>query len=266
MCQGRGFICEVCEDNTAIFPFELATVRVCGVCGSCTHYRCPLRHCTRCKLRRQKRQRAAAAPSAPSTPAASSAPEFPPATATALTESSSNSPKVSAAPDLENRFVNDSSFVLIPHSEFDGNDNNTATSETENINFTSTMSSDSFSRCSKDPSSQVEVSARLYEGCSASKEGVMVPADRDTITAAAMTGRGEVIASTVVDVARGPAIDVRGATQHGSSDDSHLTPRITKRDGSLRPFVSLRSSLYDSPRVKSTTRPLLPGLFDPSRN
>ncbi|XP_047736221.1 uncharacterized protein LOC108668236 isoform X2 [Hyalella azteca] len=56
-CQGRGFICEVCQDETPIFPFELSTVRVCRDCSACSHYRCPLRRCTRCDLRRHKRTR-----------------------------------------------------------------------------------------------------------------------------------------------------------------------------------------------------------------
>uniref|UniRef100_A0A6A7FWU3 Run domain Beclin-1-interacting and cysteine-rich domain-containing protein-like n=2 Tax=Hirondellea gigas TaxID=1518452 RepID=A0A6A7FWU3_9CRUS len=54
-CQGRGFICEVCFSERAIFPFELATVRVCDACGACTHYRCPLQQCGRCLLRKRKR-------------------------------------------------------------------------------------------------------------------------------------------------------------------------------------------------------------------
>ncbi|KAF2363057.1 putative zinc-RING and/or ribbon [Trinorchestia longiramus] len=56
-CQGRGFICEVCKDDTPIFPFELATVRVCAECSACTHYRCIPTQCSRCKIRKEKKMR-----------------------------------------------------------------------------------------------------------------------------------------------------------------------------------------------------------------
>ncbi|KAG7169257.1 run domain Beclin-1-interacting and cysteine-rich domain-containing protein-like [Homarus americanus] len=56
VCVGRGFICEVCGEGEAIFPFQLDSTALCNTCSACFHAGCfsPLR-CPRC-IRRETRR------------------------------------------------------------------------------------------------------------------------------------------------------------------------------------------------------------------
>ncbi|KAL4838332.1 hypothetical protein H8958_009306 [Nasalis larvatus] len=49
LCQGKGFICEFCQNTTVIFPFQTATCRRCSVCRACFHKQCfQSSECPRC--------------------------------------------------------------------------------------------------------------------------------------------------------------------------------------------------------------------------
>nr|XP_011754832.1 protein RUBCNL-like isoform X5 [Macaca nemestrina] len=49
LCQGKGFICEFCQNTTVIFPFQTATCRRCSACRACFHKQCfQSSECPRC--------------------------------------------------------------------------------------------------------------------------------------------------------------------------------------------------------------------------
>ncbi|XP_025080052.1 run domain Beclin-1-interacting and cysteine-rich domain-containing protein-like isoform X2 [Pomacea canaliculata] len=58
LCQGLGFICELCQDQGVIFPFQLGRVTLCPVCQACFHRscfipgKCP--KCSRMEIRRKR--------------------------------------------------------------------------------------------------------------------------------------------------------------------------------------------------------------------
>ncbi|KAL8580859.1 hypothetical protein ACOMHN_039559 [Nucella lapillus] len=58
LCQGLGFICEICQAQDVIFPFQLQQVTLCPVCQACYHKscfipgKCP--KCSRMELRRKR--------------------------------------------------------------------------------------------------------------------------------------------------------------------------------------------------------------------
>lgn len=57
LCSQRGFLCEICKDTTPIYPFDLANVYRCDICGSVSHKDCLTANspCRKC-LRRKKKQ------------------------------------------------------------------------------------------------------------------------------------------------------------------------------------------------------------------
>ncbi|XP_076435294.1 run domain Beclin-1-interacting and cysteine-rich domain-containing protein-like isoform X2 [Babylonia areolata] len=58
LCQGLGFICEICQETEVIFPFQLQQVSRCPVCQACYHKscfipgKCP--KCSRMEIRRRR--------------------------------------------------------------------------------------------------------------------------------------------------------------------------------------------------------------------
>ncbi|XP_050622347.1 protein associated with UVRAG as autophagy enhancer [Macaca thibetana thibetana] len=49
LCQGKGFICEFCQNTTVIFPFQTATCSRCSACRACFHKQCfQSSECPRC--------------------------------------------------------------------------------------------------------------------------------------------------------------------------------------------------------------------------
>ncbi|GFN89269.1 hypothetical protein PoB_001577500 [Plakobranchus ocellatus] len=58
LCQGLGFICEMCNNPKVIFPFQLDTVVSCQVCQACYHKQCfvpgKCPKCIRMEARRKK--------------------------------------------------------------------------------------------------------------------------------------------------------------------------------------------------------------------
>ncbi|CAH1987757.1 unnamed protein product [Acanthoscelides obtectus] len=60
ICLGRGFICEICNKDEIIFPWQLKSVARCSRCGSCYHSRCwnPTKDSCRKCLRLQKKKEA----------------------------------------------------------------------------------------------------------------------------------------------------------------------------------------------------------------
>ena len=63
LCSAKGSVCELCEDTSPIYPFQLTTVVQCRPCGAFYHRRCfhPAA-CPRClRLKQRRRQIAAAA-------------------------------------------------------------------------------------------------------------------------------------------------------------------------------------------------------------
>lgn len=49
LCQGKGFICEFCQNPSVIFPFQTATCRRCSACKACFHKECfRSSQCPRC--------------------------------------------------------------------------------------------------------------------------------------------------------------------------------------------------------------------------
>ncbi|XP_014280038.1 run domain Beclin-1-interacting and cysteine-rich domain-containing protein isoform X1 [Halyomorpha halys] len=49
LCQGRGFMCEICRSPQVIYPWELGKVIRCIKCGSCRHASCITSQCPRCE-------------------------------------------------------------------------------------------------------------------------------------------------------------------------------------------------------------------------
>ncbi|XP_075058449.1 run domain Beclin-1-interacting and cysteine-rich domain-containing protein isoform X2 [Mixophyes fleayi] len=60
LCQAKGFICEFCQNEDIIFPFELAKCRRCEDCKACYH-KCCFRsdHCPKCERLRARRDQMA---------------------------------------------------------------------------------------------------------------------------------------------------------------------------------------------------------------
>ncbi|XP_006816463.1 run domain Beclin-1-interacting and cysteine-rich domain-containing protein-like [Saccoglossus kowalevskii] len=60
LCQAKGFICELCNNNEIIYPFELHKCIQCAACWACYHSNCYLPDkcpkCERIRVRRSKRQ------------------------------------------------------------------------------------------------------------------------------------------------------------------------------------------------------------------
>lgn len=50
LCQARGFVCEICEKNDVLFPWDFGLVTRCADCGSCYHKKCfdKITTCPRC--------------------------------------------------------------------------------------------------------------------------------------------------------------------------------------------------------------------------
>ena len=56
MCRGKGFYCEICNDQKVIYSFQFGKVEECKICKACFHTKCwenVNKECPRCK-RRQK--------------------------------------------------------------------------------------------------------------------------------------------------------------------------------------------------------------------
>ncbi|KAJ8946679.1 hypothetical protein NQ318_019994 [Aromia moschata] len=59
LCLARGFICEVCNANEVIFPWQMRIVTRCAKCGSCYHSACwkpsesPCKKCVRIQKRKE---------------------------------------------------------------------------------------------------------------------------------------------------------------------------------------------------------------------
>ncbi|KAJ8952105.1 hypothetical protein NQ314_007598 [Rhamnusium bicolor] len=58
LCLARGFICEICNADEVIFPWQMRVVTRCAKCGICYHSACLARMQDTCKkcLRIQKRR------------------------------------------------------------------------------------------------------------------------------------------------------------------------------------------------------------------
>lgn len=56
LCTARGFLCEYCNADSVIYPWDSRVVR-CDRCGTCFHRNCwkSMAHCCRCQ-RIDKRQ------------------------------------------------------------------------------------------------------------------------------------------------------------------------------------------------------------------
>ncbi|KAI5705360.1 hypothetical protein M8J75_014232 [Diaphorina citri] len=56
LCLARGFICELCNSEEVIFPWQLSSVHRCNQCGACFHTKChsqlPCKRCIRMRIRR----------------------------------------------------------------------------------------------------------------------------------------------------------------------------------------------------------------------
>ncbi|XP_044146123.1 run domain Beclin-1-interacting and cysteine-rich domain-containing protein isoform X1 [Bufo gargarizans] len=60
LCQAKGFICEFCQSEDIIFPFELAKCRRCEDCKACYHKHCFCSdHCPKCERLRARRDQMA---------------------------------------------------------------------------------------------------------------------------------------------------------------------------------------------------------------
>ncbi|XP_077146329.1 run domain Beclin-1-interacting and cysteine-rich domain-containing protein isoform X2 [Ranitomeya variabilis] len=60
LCQAKGFICEFCQGEDIIFPFELAKCRRCEDCKACYHKSCfRSDHCPKCERLRVRRDQMA---------------------------------------------------------------------------------------------------------------------------------------------------------------------------------------------------------------
>jgi run domain Beclin-1 interacting cysteine-rich containing protein len=60
LCQGKGFVCEFCNQSEIIFPFELKKVTKCTHCLCCFHKECfngqPCPRCIRMRQRERRRR------------------------------------------------------------------------------------------------------------------------------------------------------------------------------------------------------------------
>ncbi|XP_075717932.1 run domain Beclin-1-interacting and cysteine-rich domain-containing protein isoform X2 [Rhinoderma darwinii] len=60
LCQAKGFICEFCQSEDIIFPFELVKCRRCEECKACYHKHCfRSDHCPKCERLRARRDQMA---------------------------------------------------------------------------------------------------------------------------------------------------------------------------------------------------------------
>ncbi|KAG8581647.1 hypothetical protein GDO81_007744 [Engystomops pustulosus] len=60
LCQAKGFICEFCQSDVIIFPFELTKCRRCEDCKACYHKHCfRSDHCPKCERLRARRDQMA---------------------------------------------------------------------------------------------------------------------------------------------------------------------------------------------------------------
>ncbi|KAM5164926.1 run domain Beclin-1-interacting and cysteine-rich domain-containing protein isoform 2-T2 [Mantella aurantiaca] len=60
LCQAKGFICEFCQSDEVIFPFELSKCRRCEECKACYHKNCFCSdHCPKCERLRARRDQMA---------------------------------------------------------------------------------------------------------------------------------------------------------------------------------------------------------------
>ncbi|XP_077343761.1 run domain Beclin-1-interacting and cysteine-rich domain-containing protein isoform X16 [Lithobates pipiens] len=60
LCQAKGFICEFCQSDEIIFPFELSKCRRCEECKACYHKGCFCSdHCPKCERLRARRDQMA---------------------------------------------------------------------------------------------------------------------------------------------------------------------------------------------------------------
>ncbi|XP_073482562.1 run domain Beclin-1-interacting and cysteine-rich domain-containing protein isoform X4 [Aquarana catesbeiana] len=60
LCQAKGFICEFCQSDEVIFPFELSKCRRCEECKACYHKGCFCSdHCPKCERLRARRDQMA---------------------------------------------------------------------------------------------------------------------------------------------------------------------------------------------------------------
>ncbi|XP_072264397.1 run domain Beclin-1-interacting and cysteine-rich domain-containing protein isoform X3 [Pyxicephalus adspersus] len=60
LCQAKGFICEFCQSDEVIFPFELSKCRRCEECKACYHKGCFCsNHCPKCERLRARRDQMA---------------------------------------------------------------------------------------------------------------------------------------------------------------------------------------------------------------
>jgi hypothetical protein len=50
LCQGKGFICEVCRDSNPVYPFDLESITQCPKCFTVFHLECSvgLTNCPKC--------------------------------------------------------------------------------------------------------------------------------------------------------------------------------------------------------------------------
>lgn len=59
LCKGKGFICELCEDNAVIYPFQLEVSYQCQMCWACYHKNCYSNNgakCTKCSRIQARKQ------------------------------------------------------------------------------------------------------------------------------------------------------------------------------------------------------------------
>ncbi|XP_060247430.1 protein associated with UVRAG as autophagy enhancer isoform X3 [Meriones unguiculatus] len=65
LCQGKGFICELCRSTAVIFPFQTTTCARCSGCRACFHKECfQSSRCPRCARIEARRQHLESLPSA----------------------------------------------------------------------------------------------------------------------------------------------------------------------------------------------------------
>eukprot|EP00041_Stephanoeca_diplocostata_P010156 m.161163 g.161163 ORF g.161163 m.161163 type:complete len:737 (-) comp18049_c0_seq1:147-2357(-) len=71
LCTAKGFICELCNANEIIFPFETGVTTQCAKCQACFHAKCWARrgHCPKCRRIAKYRRAREAQPPAPVTDA-----------------------------------------------------------------------------------------------------------------------------------------------------------------------------------------------------
>jgi run domain Beclin-1 interacting cysteine-rich containing protein len=59
-CQGKGFVCELCQNESdIIFPFDQDKVNQCTECHSCFHKKCyvGIKQCPKCVRRKERQQK-----------------------------------------------------------------------------------------------------------------------------------------------------------------------------------------------------------------